>query len=71
MTNGLGSVSPRSRQPAGLGERGQPRIRVSLACSECESRNYSTTRKPERAGQLSFKKFCPTCNRHTTHKETK
>jgi large subunit ribosomal protein L33 len=47
------------------------RTRVSLACTECESRNYKTTRKPELEGQLSMKKFCPTCNRHTVHKETK
>jgi large subunit ribosomal protein L33 len=67
MTADLGSVSPPTRPLQG----GAPRIRVSLACTECESRNYSTTRKPERPGQLSFKKFCPTCNRHTTHKETK
>ncbi len=47
------------------------RTQVSLACTECESRNYKTTRKPEREGQLSLKKFCPKCNRHTLHKETK
>jgi len=44
---------------------------VSLACTECESRNYRTTRKPDRKGQLELKKFCPKCNRHTVHKETK
>jgi large subunit ribosomal protein L33 len=44
---------------------------VSLACTECESRNYRTTRKPEHKGQISLKKFCPKCNRHTVHKETK
>jgi large subunit ribosomal protein L33 len=70
MTIEPGSVPPRASRdsaPRGAG----PRIRVSLACTECESRNYSTTRKPERLGQLSFKKFCPSCNKHTIHKETK
>ena len=69
MTVELGSVPPASRDslPRGAG----PRIRVSLACTECESRNYSTTRKPERLGQIALKKFCPTCNKHTIHKETK
>jgi large subunit ribosomal protein L33 len=47
------------------------RARVSLACTDCGARNYQTTRKPERKGQLSLKKFCPGCNRHTVHKETK
>jgi large subunit ribosomal protein L33 len=47
------------------------RVTVSLACSQCESRNYRTTRRPDQKGQLSLKKFCPTCKGHTVHKETK
>ncbi len=47
------------------------RIEVSLACSECESRNYRTSRKREQEGQITLKKYCPKCNRHTVHKETK
>jgi len=69
MTTETGSAPPRASRA--LPHSGAPRIRISLACTECESRNYSTTRKPERVGQLSFKKFCPTCNKHAIHKETK
>lgn len=47
------------------------RIEVSLACSECGTRNYRTTRKREQQGQIERKKHCPTCNRHTVHRETK
>jgi len=47
------------------------RTTVSLACTECESRNYRTTRKRDHKGQLSFMKFCPVCKHHTIHKETK
>jgi large subunit ribosomal protein L33 len=47
------------------------RIDISLACSECETRNYRTTRKRDQKGQLQFKKYCPACNKHTIHKETK
>jgi large subunit ribosomal protein L33 len=47
------------------------RATISLACSECGSRNYKTTRKMEQQGQLTLKKHCPKCNRHTVHKETK
>jgi large subunit ribosomal protein L33 len=59
------------------------RSRVSLACSECEARNYRTTRKADQKGQgarspqgtgttrLCLKKYCPACKRHTVHKETK
>lgn len=47
------------------------RIDITMVCSECESRNYKTTRKPSQQGQLELKKFCPKCKRHTVHKETK
>jgi len=47
------------------------RIGITLVCSECESRNYKTTRKAQQQGQLTLKKHCPKCNRHTVHKESK
>ena len=47
------------------------RIEVTLVCLECEARNYKTTRKPEQEGQIEKRKFCPTCRKHTVHKETK
>ena len=47
------------------------RVPVSLACSECESRNYRTSRKREQKGQITLSKFCPKCKKHTVHKETK
>ena len=47
------------------------RVQVSLVCSECESRNYRTTRKLEQKGRIEVKKYCPKCDRHTVHKETK
>jgi large subunit ribosomal protein L33 len=47
------------------------RVTVTLVCTECEARNYKTTRKPTQVGQLQLKKFCKTCKKHTVHKETK
>ena len=45
---------------------------VSLACSECKRRNYSTTRnKKKTTERLSLKKYCPSCRSHTVHKEGK
>jgi large subunit ribosomal protein L33 len=45
------------------------RTPVSLACSECKSRNYKTTKAP---GQVvSLMKFCKHCKKHTPHNETK
>ena len=43
-----------------------------LACGECKSRNYTTTRnKKTTTERLEKVKFCPTCRKRTTHKETK
>ncbi len=47
------------------------RINITLVCSECEARNYKTTRKQSQQGQLELKKYCARCKRHTVHKETK
>ncbi len=45
---------------------------VSLACTECKRRNYSTTKnKRTTLGRLEMKKFCRWCRTHTTHRETK
>jgi large subunit ribosomal protein L33 len=42
---------------------------ITLACSECKNRNYTTTRnKKTMTEKLELKKFCPSCR---THKETK
>jgi large subunit ribosomal protein L33 len=49
-----------------------PREIVTLQCSDCKNRNYSTTKnKKTTTGRLEFSKFCRTCRKHTSHKETK
>ncbi|MDD2889187.1 MAG: 50S ribosomal protein L33 [bacterium] len=48
------------------------RILLSLECEECKRRNYTTTKnKQKHPDKVLFKKFCPWCNKHTNHKETK
>lgn len=48
------------------------RQKIILVCSECLSRNYNTTKnKLTNVERLEIKKFCPTCNKHTLHKESK
>jgi large subunit ribosomal protein L33 len=70
-----------------LGERVYARIRIvfyflelgramrdniTLACGECDRRNYTTTRnKKKQQAKLELKKFCRFCRKHTPHKETK
>jgi len=49
-----------------------PREIIILACGECKRRNYSLTKnKRTQTGRVEYKKYCPFCNRHTSHKETR
>ena len=45
--------------------------RVILTCSVCLSRNYTTNKNPANKNRIELMKYCPTCNKHTLHKETK
>ncbi len=45
--------------------------KVILTCSVCLSRNYVTNKNSNKAERLELNKFCPKCNKHTLHKETK
>jgi large subunit ribosomal protein L33 len=47
------------------------RVAVTLACTECRNRNYTTTKNKKRQERLEFKKFCRFCKKHTIHKEVK
>jgi large subunit ribosomal protein L33 len=48
------------------------RVKITLACGECENRNYQASKNrqkhPER---VEFRKYCRRCGKHTSHKETK
>jgi large subunit ribosomal protein L33 len=45
---------------------------VVLACTKCKRRNYTTKKnKKSHPDRLVQKKYCPVCNEHTDHKETK
>ncbi len=45
---------------------------ITLACADCKNRNYTTTKnKKTTPDKLELKKYCPTCRKHTAHKETK
>ncbi|MGQ9463605.1 MAG: 50S ribosomal protein L33 [Candidatus Fervidibacter sp.] len=50
------------------------RVTVQLECTECRSRNYTTTRKRESGGtqkRLELRKFCKKCRKHTVHREAR
>lgn len=48
------------------------RIILTLECTVCKHRNYSTTKnRRNTAEKLNLKKYCRFCRKHTDHKETK
>ncbi len=45
---------------------------LTLSCTECKRRNYSTMKnKRTTPDKLEFKKYCRFCRKHTVHKESK
>ena len=52
--------------------KGNKREIITLACSECGERNYTTTKNRRTAkGKLELKKYCPRDRHHTLHREIK
>ena len=48
------------------------RTKVILVCEECLSRNYTTSKNPQKnTERIELKKYCKTCNKYTIHKETR
>ncbi len=48
------------------------RLVVTLACSDCKNRNYTSEKnKKNDTARLEMKKYCPFCQHHTVHRETK
>jgi len=48
------------------------REKVILVCTECLSRNYTTSKKKAvSTKRMEMSKFCPKCNKHTVHKESR
>ncbi len=45
---------------------------ITMQCTDCKERNYSTTKnKKKTTERLEMKKFCPRCRSHKVHRETK
>jgi len=48
------------------------RENITLECTVCKERNYTNTKnKRTHTQRVEFRKFCPRCNKHTVHKETR
>ncbi len=49
-----------------------PREIITLACTECNRRNYTTRKnKKKGSGRLELKTYCRFDRKHTIHRETK
>ena len=47
------------------------RTKITLACTECQRRNYNMTKdKKTHPDRMETKKYCRFCRTHTMHKET-
>jgi len=45
---------------------------VILACNVCKNINYNTIKnKRKHPERVEFKKYCPVCDKHVMHKETR
>ena len=45
---------------------------ITLGCTVCRNRNYTTTKnKKQHQDKLELSKFCKFCHKHTPHKEIK
>jgi large subunit ribosomal protein L33 len=55
-----------------IGDFGMPREIISVQCTVCKERNYSTTKNRKTTpDRLELSKFCRRCRKHTPHKEVK
>jgi len=45
---------------------------ITFECTECRRRNYQGSKnKRNKQGRLEFRKYCPHCQKHTVHRETR
>jgi large subunit ribosomal protein L33 len=45
---------------------------ITLACTVCKERNYTSEKNRRNDPQrLELKKYCPRCREHTVHRETR
>lgn len=55
-----------------MAKKNENRVRVTLKCTECGSRNYREEKNNRNTPTpLSLNKYCSTCQKHTEHKESK
>lgn len=49
-----------------------PATNIILRCSECSENNYYTQKNRQNVSEnLTLRKHCPRCRKHTEHRETR
>lgn len=65
-------MSPPERESLEFLMATDARVIITLACTECKSRNYATTKnKRSDPDRIELKKYCKMCRKHTPHREAK
>lgn len=48
------------------------RQQVTLACTDCKRRTYTTTKnRTSHPGRMALRKYCRFCRTHVLHRETR
>ncbi len=55
-----------------MAKKGESRVIIHLACTECRERNYTTAKNRKNDSQrLELSKYCPRCHVHRMHREVR
>ncbi len=50
----------------------EERVIITLACSECRERNYTTEKNRRNDSErIELRKYCPRCRVHRPHREVR
>ena len=64
--------SPHFAKEGGLMAKKKVRGVITLACTECKERNYTSQKNRRNDPQrLELNKYCPRCRTHKLHRQTK
>jgi len=55
-----------------MARKGEARVIITLVCTECKERTYTTTKNKKNDPQrLELRKYCPRCRTYRLHREVK
>jgi large subunit ribosomal protein L33 len=66
------AASPGPDTQDGKMPKSENRPKITLACTECRRRNYTTVKNRQNdRDRIELKKYCRWCRGHTLHRETR